>query len=282
MINIKNTYKKALDAIWNNPKYKDIYLLDRGYAVQQEMSENAILYMGINPSIQEGEQTELSQKERRLFYDLHRIQPHKYFQKFIDIAGLLETRWTHTDLLFCRETNQKKVEGLFKSKEGLDFINQQLQLSRQMIEDSKPTIIVVNNTLARRFLGFEKKEVKNNKMENVWLDYDFEFDGNIGTYRIKNNDALEKVPIFFSSMFTGGRALDLGSLERLVWQMRRTIIIEGVTEIESIANSKQKAADAKNYERCAALRGREKVMLEKMERQKGLLNKPYALNSIKT
>ena len=50
--------------------------------------------------------------------------------------------------------------------------------------------------------------------------FDFCFDEEIGTYRIVNNSSLEGTPVFFSSMLTRQRALDLGSLERLEWHIR--------------------------------------------------------------
>ncbi|GHU90697.1 hypothetical protein FACS189476_10990 [Spirochaetia bacterium] len=43
-----------------------------------------------------------------------------------------------------------------------------------------------------------------------------QFDNIIGTYRIKE---FNNIPIFFSGMFTGGHALDVGSRERLLWHI---------------------------------------------------------------
>lgn len=44
------------------------------------------------------------------------------------------------------------------------------------------------------------------------------FDPSIGTYRIEIDGF--KTPIIFSGMLSGQRALDLGSLERLKWQIK--------------------------------------------------------------
>jgi hypothetical protein len=117
--------------------------------------------------------------------------------------------------LFLRETNQKNIESIYSQKNGVDFIFQQLLISKEIIELSKPKVIIVNNSLARKYLGFEK----NNDID-VWMGLKFKFDETIGTYRVVNNENLKNTPIFFTSMLTGQRALDKGSLERLIWHIK--------------------------------------------------------------
>ena len=73
---------------------------------------------------------------------------------------------------------------------------------------------MVCNALARVFMGKEKEKEKNT---GIWMDYEFIFDDKIGTYR------WEGKPVFFSSMLSGQRALDKGSLERLQWHVKRTL-----------------------------------------------------------
>ncbi len=48
-------------------------------------------------------------------------------------------------------------------------------------------------------------------------------DGDIGTYRIKEESVLNNVPVFFSCMLSGQHSLDLGSRERLVWHIKKII-----------------------------------------------------------
>ena len=93
-----------------------------------------------------------------------------------------------------------------------------MEISKQIIEEAKPKIIVVNNSLARRFLGFDKGE-KNEQVYYEWIGFDFKFDDDIGTHRIINNEMLNGTPVFFTSMLTGQRALDNGSYERLIWHI---------------------------------------------------------------
>lgn len=86
--------------------------------------------------------------------------------------------WTHLDLFYVRETNQKNMERLCEDTVGSEFAREQFAITKDIIEQAKPCMLVVNNSF------------------------------------------LEGTPVFFSSMLTGQRALDLGSLERLEWHIR--------------------------------------------------------------
>jgi len=130
----------------------------------------------------------------------------------------LKLRWSHIDLLFVRWTNQKEVEQIMSEKNGVEFLWKQLLISKQIIEESNPKIIVVNNSFARKLLGFDKS-IKNGQVFDIWMGFDFKFDNKIGTYRITNNEILNGTPVFFTSMLTGQRALDNGSYERLIWHI---------------------------------------------------------------
>ena len=100
-----------------------------------------------------------------------------------------------------------------------DFVCRQLVISKQIIENVNPKIIVVNNSLARRLSGREKIEF-NGKWISEWINFDFIFDKDLGTDRIISTDHLNNTPVFFTSMLTGQRALDKGSYERLIWQIK--------------------------------------------------------------
>ena len=127
---------------------------------------------------------------------------------FKDISIKTGIKWSHLDLVYIRETNQKAVENIFSNANGKEFIHAQLNLSQKIIEKAKPKIIVVSNSLARRLLG---------------VNFKFIFDEKIGTHKIVENSKLENTPIFFTSMLTGQRALDTGSYERLVWHIKRVL-----------------------------------------------------------
>lgn len=210
-INIKELYKNEIDEIWNDAKIDNAELIKRGYVVHEEVIKNAILFIGINPSFS-GKNLTLgshfvnNEKNDKIY---------KYFKKFIKISDKVQLPWTHLDLLYFRETRQKYIWELLNEKNGVDFVYKQLQLSKEMILKAEPKIIVVSNAMAKHFMGFDKDKVKNT---GVWMDFDFSFDDDLGTYRITNTE-FKGVPVFFTSMLTGQRALDNGSFERLVWHI---------------------------------------------------------------
>ena len=142
-----------------------------------------------------------------------------YFEKFKEVTRDSNMGWTHLDLLYIRETNQKVIAEMMRNKDGIDFINRQLDISFDIIEKSNPKIIIVANALASELFGKMKKA--HNSFTKIWkgfnLDFKKDFDNEIGTYRIPLNG--KQVPIIFSGMLSGQRALDLGSLERLKWQI---------------------------------------------------------------
>ena len=212
---VKQKYEEAVKQIWDNDKYNNIPIKQHGYALQETIEKGALLFVGLNPS-------NPNKDNWCGFYNNTQERTddtHKYFSKFIDISKEVGLSWSHIDLLFVRWTNQKEVEQIMSEENGVEFLWEQLMISKQIIEEAKPEIIVVNNSLARRLLGFEKKGVETGKPFDVWMGFDFEFDNNIGTHRITNNEILSGTPVFFTSMLTGQRALDNGSYQRLIWHI---------------------------------------------------------------
>ncbi len=207
---VKRNFKKQIDKIWDDEKFSEISVIERGYAIQDNIIADSLMFIGINPSY--------NGKSERIFYDNHQTEStvHKYFRKFQDISREVEVPWTHFDLLFLRETKQNEIEKIYSQKNGLGFIVEQLEIAKQVIELARPKVIVVNNSLARKYLGFEKDVEKN---ENIWMDFDFEFNSDLGTHIITSG-ILKNTPVFFTSMLTGQRALDRGSYQRLIWHIK--------------------------------------------------------------
>ena len=203
--------------------FKD--LLDRGYAFHHDNDEKDcdVLFIGINPSFSEGSTNES--------YVFDRTAPHSYFEPFRKIKEELEKEpyeipavtWTHLDILVFRETDQKYVDTLLTLENGIPFIYEQVMLARERILHIQPKVIVVSNTKAKELMG--KNRFKNDKGEEfgVWMDFEYKFDMDFGTYRITNVPELDHTHVLFSSMLSGQRALDLGSRERLVWQIGRVL-----------------------------------------------------------
>lgn len=240
-MNVKNIIDKGLAEIVKNPAFDEF---PKHFLFNDTLEQNALLFIGINPSSEEGQleyaSYQLDQKNNK----------HPYFKKFEAIAAHCKLPWTHLDLLFFRETNQNTIHEILKKKNGLDYIWKQLKLADELIKLSNPQVIVVCNTLARKFLGKDKSG-----NDNVWLDYEFIFDDKIGTH------TWNDIPVFFSGMLSGQRALDLGSYERMQWQIERAVIFNTLKEID-----KQKALNIENgrIEEAAKLNDTKKYYLRKV------------------
>lgn len=142
----------------------------------------------------------------------------KYTGKFKDIISYLslssiETTYEHIDLFFARQTSQNNFKERILSNGKLnDFALDQLKISYSLIEHSNPSAIVVVNALSSQYIREYWPIFKNTE----------EFQEDLGFHTITLKDT--KIPIFFSSMLTGQRALDNGSYERLKWHIKKALI----------------------------------------------------------
>ncbi|MCE9539407.1 MAG: hypothetical protein K8R85_09335 [Bacteroidetes bacterium] len=200
-INTKDIIEVDLNKIRTNSTYSNF---PKSFLFPETIIQNALLFIGINPS---------SAKDQ-IEYDSYNLEQKNnvlpYYRKFENIAEECGMAWTHLDLLFFRETRQNYIKEILTTENGVNFIWEQLKIADNLIKISTPKIIVVCNTQARTFLGKDKQNGK-----DEWLNYDFKFDDNYGTY------FWEGIPVFFSGMLSGQRALDIGSYERLKWHIRK-------------------------------------------------------------
>lgn len=238
-IDLKKNYEEKVLRIWK--KYKDLPIFneeDKEYRkhpiLPHVVHKNRLLFIGMNPSFRKG--LKMPESEVGVGFYPHNVNPNTkdipYFEKIKEVAKYCETEWTHLDLFFLRETNQKIIEQL--SHKHINFLNDQLAISFEIIEKANPKLILVCNSFASEFFGKMKK--KHQAYDKIWRGFDlfFQDDKNsdrkstfnpkIGTYEIELNG--KKIPIIFSGMLSGQRALDIGSLERLKWQVKTIISIE--------------------------------------------------------
>ena len=219
---IKKIWEDSTLTKWNNPICEDI--LKRGVVLQDKISINSILFIGINPSFNKGKGLLNNDfnNDNDGFYnnDDGHIDRNSYFKKFREISKEVNFDWAHTDLLFFRETNQKFVNQLLNLEIGKEFIKKQLEISKQIIIQAKPKVIIVSNALARDLMGIFIKGEENIEISEPSMKFKFKFDDELGTHKIINQKELENIPVFFTSMLTGQRALDLGSYKRLIWHIK--------------------------------------------------------------
>jgi hypothetical protein len=228
-INIEKEYRERILKIWEEIPDNLINGFDyRKFPIAPKyVKKDSLLFIGINPSFRNG--AEILETEKPIgFYELNTSIEKiniPYFEKFKDIASYCKTDWTHLDLFFIRESKQKLIDNLTFDK--IPFLSKQLDISFEIIENAQPKLIVVPNALASEFFGKMKK--RHYAFDKIWKGHEFffedneccnkkrTFDDSIGTYRIFIGG--KSVPILFSSMLSGQRALDIGSYERLKWQI---------------------------------------------------------------
>ena len=208
MIDCKREFKAELDNIWAQAKdihYKDrsLQVKERGYAIEAELEENALMFLGMNPSFREGSKLPPKGKEYD-FYPLPQNENDKYFGKAYIISQERNALFCHHDLMFIRETSQEAVINSYK--EHPDFFNSQLSLSKKIIEQAKPKMIVIINAKACELFRemFKFKPFKN-------------WDEKLGVdvFNIAGRD----IPVVFSGMLTGAHPLDNGTYTSLRWHI---------------------------------------------------------------
>lgn len=206
-LNVKSKYGAKYDSLFSKEQFSTVPYVNRGFAIPEDINLGAILFTGLNPSYRKGS------KPGSFFYDFEKAKNDQYFKKFWTISEACGLPCAHLDLLGVRETSQKEIGKL--AKNHTDFVWENLNLSKKILESIKPEIIVVTDTQARMFLGKER-----NGDKNSWLGYEFGEMQEDGTFRITNKDSnLTGVPWFFTGMLSGQRALDKGSFERLQWHI---------------------------------------------------------------
>lgn len=207
-ISVENLIGADLQKLWADPQLASF--CHRQFMAPKHLHPGSLLFVGINPSY--------SEADKDLIYYDGTEGSHPYFKRFKELAKSANIPWSHLDMLFVRETEQKALDKLLQKDKGVDFVWQQLQLAQRLLDAAQPAAIVVCNTKARQFLGLDKGE----DGSNAWLDLKartggMAWDDTLGTYRYRG------VPTFFSGMLTGQRALDKGSFERLEWHLRRAL-----------------------------------------------------------
>lgn len=140
------------------------------------------------------------------------VENFPYFAKIKKIAGDCRLILSVTDLFLMRETSQKEVRKITfsdkKEQKLTDFAKRQIKIFFEIVQAINPRVILVGNALASSIL----KNYMNKSI--TWNDH-------LGTYIANINSRV--VPIFFSGMLSGQRALDNHSMERLEWQIKRCI-----------------------------------------------------------
>lgn len=225
---MKDYLFKRYDEIFK--KYEDSFfgdvLKNRGYVFQydENETESDLLFVGINPSYTD------KYEKNNIYRDIYsRDVDRSYFKPFKRIDEELKDAkvgyngvYSHIDLLIFRETNQKYIDTLMSEPEGCGFLIEQLEIAKERLSHIKPKVVIVNNAKAAELMGKNRfTDDKTKKEYGVWMGLQFKFDEEFGAHRVTNIPEISNTYFLFTSMLSGQRALDLGSKERLLWQVRR-------------------------------------------------------------
>jgi hypothetical protein len=218
----------------------------RAPMIYDELSKSDILFVGVNPSFIDTDKSlhfvkincmkndstaYLSNLKKSnfeaLFYDLdsvnsniktlgdiHKVfrQNYSYFKKFNHIADQLNVTIEHLDLLPVRETSQKLVVKLLSQNQ--EFTNACFDIFLSALKQISPKAIIIENSFIRDLLiNSSHPEIR-----NYFPSYDFKSfkSSDVGTPINKYGMA-----VYYTSMLTGQRAIDLGSYNRLIWSLNK-------------------------------------------------------------
>jgi hypothetical protein len=222
------------------------YFFGRVPMVYDELNICDILFVGANPSFvdigksynlikshcRNNDSTsflyelELAEYER-LFYEFENLKGniyklgniHKvfkdnypYFKKFNYISELLNVKIEHLDLFPVRETDQKIVKDLVLNNEA--FANDCYNIFLSTLKKISPKVIIIENSFIRDMLV----NAPHSEIKEFFPSFHFDsFKSSlIGTPINKHGMA-----VYYTSMLTGQRAIDLGSYHRLIWSLNR-------------------------------------------------------------
>ena len=199
-----------------------------------DVKKNSILFIGCNPSrnmkfirekipkkclnLNKSKREELLtwsgvRKSVQKFGDLNKIEEYAfehypYFKKFIEISRYVNTdKRSHIDVFHvrCSKQNLLKKE-LLKRDNFNHFAKEQIAITKKVILKIEPSVILVANAFVADIF-FKEMLFRLFKNSNINNGYH--------TIKVKGRS----IPIFFTSMLTGQRALDKYSFERLKWHI---------------------------------------------------------------
>lgn len=220
------------------------YFFGRAPMVYDELKTCDILFVGANPSFVDIEKSynfikshckknestsylyefELTEY-KRLFYEfenlnnnvnnlgnIHKVfkDNYSYFKKFNYISERLNVKIEHLDLFPIRETDQKIVKNLVLNNET--FTNDCYSIFLSTLKKISPKAIIIENSFIRDILV----EATQTEIKEFFPSFHFDNfkSSSIGTPINKHGMA-----VYYTSMLTGQRAIDLGSYHRLIWSL---------------------------------------------------------------
>jgi hypothetical protein len=241
-INVYKKYHTKIVKAWKMVKKKEFKKLYARKAFAQDvLYKDGLLFLGVGASFFDGCEETCNKKYHPVQYETYKgrigedeKKGYNYYKPMIKLAKKtgFDNNWSNIDITLFRETNQSILESFFQNSSLANIMQEQLNLATRMIKDVEPKIIIASNTLVRKIFCLEIFQERGEKKFKSEVKSEFCFDTSksvikkYGTPLISaprssyTGKALKKTPIFFTSMLSGQRALDLGSFDRLIWHIK--------------------------------------------------------------
>lgn len=199
-----------------------------------DFKQGGLLFVGMNPSFSErGFKTILKDTAYEkidpvsffkwsnissnpdLISDCIAVETHAYenyklfFARPIEIAKEVGLDWQHIDLFLYKETSQSDFKKRIMEGDTLNqFALEQIALFEEVLFTIEPKCIIVANAFGSELL---REHIKN----------DLSWDKERGFHWF--TQGVRRIPMLFSSMLSGPRALDRWSYERLKWHVGQAV-----------------------------------------------------------
>ena len=212
-------------------KFEEYYpFLYDEFPEEKDNLKDYILFVGINPSLTGKKDytwdNTASRRQDIIKYDVAEEESYFYFNKMHELAEEIGMGFKHMDLFPVRCTSQKELcntididfddaKRIFKKTNS--FRDECLTIFFETLRNLNPSVIVVANTMASRiFDAMHRNYCFNVKFHDEFGYHTLIYDG-------------KEVPILFSGMLSGQRALDRYSFARLSWHIKFSLKKKSVT-----------------------------------------------------
>ncbi len=252
---IKNDFPSIELNIKGNDNQANI--LGNGLVILNRIKKDSICFVGLNPSIPEDmdpsglyDKINVKFDDDKVHYNSlnendkgNKSNDLQYFKRLQNVAAKIGYNWSALDIFSLRCTNMSAIKDALdkdakKETPLWNLCKGQFESFKKQIQNLKnPKAIIVCNAYASKW--FFGEELKNEDAEGCinWkqdnhntnkfneLAFKMKFNEDYGTYVIDDNDCsrLNGTPVFFSGMLSGQRALDMGSLQRLIYHVQWVI-----------------------------------------------------------
>lgn len=224
MEDIRSQLFEEYNDFWNNNKNKDsfgdFFNGNPQCAPKIEIGDfddtvrNGLLFVSCNPS---GTDTDFYEQNKKIDY-----KEVMWYTKKKDTSGFLDAlkkfsekcgyggKYSKLDVFCVVKKAQKEDIKHYSDKNNKSLYKEMFTIFVDTVEKIQPEVIVVANAFIRDLFQNDFKDI---------IRYDKNQDLEYGGHRAKFGE--HETYIFFTSMLSGGRALDVGSREVLEWAVNR-------------------------------------------------------------